>query len=139
MVVGGFCELGEGGRLFNSAAVVDRSGVLAVYRKLHLWNDESSWFTPGSEPAPVVDTVHGRIGVGVCYDIEFPELTRGLALAGADLVALPTNWPREARAAAGGTDAAADRDGRPRTSIGCSSPSATVAATSADSTSRAAA
>ena len=96
VVVGGFCERGEGGRLFNSAAVVDRSGVLTVYRKLHLWNDESLWFTPGSEPAPVVDTVHGRIGVGVCYDIEFPELTRGLALAGADLVALPTNWPREA-------------------------------------------
>jgi len=95
VVVGGFCELGEGGRLFNSAAVVDGSGVIAVYRKLHLWNDEARWFTPGSEPAPVVDTVHGRIGVGVCYDIEFPELTRGLALAGADLIALPTNWPRE--------------------------------------------
>ena len=41
VVVGGFCERGEGGRLFNSAAVVDRSGVLTVYRKLHLWNDES--------------------------------------------------------------------------------------------------
>jgi predicted amidohydrolase len=35
--------------------------------------------------------------VGVCYDIEFPELTRGLALGGADLIALPTNWPREQR------------------------------------------
>lgn len=96
VVVGGFCELGEDGRLFNSAAVVDRDGVLAVYRKLHLWNDEASWFTPGSEPAPVVATRHGRIGVGVCYDIEFPELTRGLALAGAELIALPTNWPRQA-------------------------------------------
>lgn len=95
VVIGGFCELGEDGRVFNSAAAVDRDGVIAVYRKLHLWNEESSWFTPGEEPAPVVDTRHGRIGVGVCYDIEFPELTRGLALAGADLIALPTNWPRE--------------------------------------------
>ena len=94
VVVGGFCELGDDGRIFNSAAVVDAGGVIAVYRKLHLWHDEASWFTPGDEPAPVVPTRHGHIGVGVCYDIEFPELTRGLALAGADLIALPTNWPR---------------------------------------------
>ena len=94
VVIGGFCELGGDGRVFNSAAVVDGGGVLAVYRKLHLWNDEASWFTPGEEPAPVVSTRYGRIGVGVCYDIEFPELTRGLALGGADLIALPTNWPR---------------------------------------------
>ena len=96
VVIGGFCELGDDGRVFNSAAVVDRDGVIAVYRKLHLWNDEASWFVPGEAPAPVVDTRHGRIGIGVCYDIEFPELTRGLALAGAELIALPTNWPREA-------------------------------------------
>jgi predicted amidohydrolase len=96
VVIGGFCELGHDGRVFNSAAVVDRDGVIAVYRKLHLWNDEASWFVPGEAPAPVVETRHGRIGVGVCYDIEFPELTRGLALAGAELIALPTNWPREA-------------------------------------------
>jgi predicted amidohydrolase len=95
VVIGGFCELGEDGRVFNSAAVLDGGGVLAVYRKLHLWNDEASWFTPGERPAPVVETRHGRIGVGVCYDMEFPELTRGLALAGAELLALPTNWPRE--------------------------------------------
>lgn len=97
VVIGGFCELGEDGHLYNSAALVDGTGVLAVYRKLHLWNDESLWFTPGAQAAPVVDTRRGRIGLGVCYDIEFPELTRGLALAGADVIALPTNWPREAR------------------------------------------
>src|SRR5579863_5738001 len=93
VVVGGFCEGGEDDRVYNSAAVVDGNGVIAVYRKLHLWNDEATWFTPGSASAPVVETRHGRIGVGICYDIEFPELTRGLALAGADLIALPTNWP----------------------------------------------
>jgi predicted amidohydrolase len=42
----------------------------------------------------VVDTAFGRIGLAVCYDLEFPELTRGLALAGADLIAAPANWPR---------------------------------------------
>jgi predicted amidohydrolase len=97
VVIGGFCELAEDGETFNSAAVVDRDGVVAIYRKLHLWDQEARWFVRGERPAPVVETRHGRIGVGVCYDIEFPELTRGLALAGADLIALPTNWPLEQR------------------------------------------
>lgn len=96
LVIGGFCELAPDGRLFNSSALVDGSGVLAVYRKLHLWNDESRWFQAGEHPAPVVETRYGRVGLGICYDVEFPELTRGLALAGADLIVLPTNWPRDA-------------------------------------------
>jgi len=103
VVVGGFCELGADGQLHNSAALVDGDGVQAVYRKLHLWDEEKRWFVPGESAAPVLSTRHGRIGVGVCYDLEFPELTRGLALEGADLIALPTNWPHEA----------APPDGRP--------------------------
>lgn len=95
LVVGGFCERAPDGRIYNSCALVDGEGVVAVYRKLHLWGEEPTWFSPGEEPAPVVDTRYGRIGLGVCYDLEFPELTRGLALEGADLIALPTNWPRE--------------------------------------------
>lgn len=94
VVVGGFCELGQDGRLYNSCALVDGDGVRAVYRKIHLWDEEARWFGPGSAPASVVDTHLGRIGLAVCYDIEFPELTRGLALGGADLLAIPTNWPR---------------------------------------------
>jgi predicted amidohydrolase len=97
VVVGGFCELGADGLLFNSAAVVDAGGVLAVYRKIHLWDGEQLFFEPGSEPAPVIETPWGRIGVGVCYDLNFPELARSLALAGADLVALPANFPRHPR------------------------------------------
>jgi 5-aminopentanamidase len=95
LVVGGFCELAPDGRLFNSSALVDRNGVLAVYRKMHLWAEERFWFTAGEAPAPVVSTRHGSIGLAVCYDLEFPELTRGLALQGAQLIALPTNWPRD--------------------------------------------
>ena len=41
----------------------------------------------------MVDTAIGRVGVAICYDLEFPELTRHLGLAGADIVAVPTNWP----------------------------------------------
>lgn len=94
VVIGGFCEAGEDGRLYNSAAVVDASGVRAVYRKAHLWDREHLVFTPGATPPPVVETAHGRIAAMVCYDLEFPEWVRTAALAGADLIAVPTNWPR---------------------------------------------
>jgi predicted amidohydrolase len=95
VVIGGFCELAPDGRLFNSSALVDGEGVVAVYRKVHLWDEERLWFAPGEAPAPVVRTRHGSIGLAVCYDLEFPELTRGLALQDAQLIALPTNWPRD--------------------------------------------
>lgn len=96
VVVGGFCERGDDGEVHNSAVLAEAGEVRAVYRKLHLWEDEQSCFVPGAAAPPVVATRHGRIGVAVCYDLEFPELTRGLALRGADLLALPTNWPRTA-------------------------------------------
>jgi 5-aminopentanamidase len=93
MIVGGFCELGADGRLYNSAAVVDASGTRAVYRKAHLWDKEKLVFTPGDAPPPVVDTEFGRVAVMICYDLEFPEWTRLAALDGADLIAAPVNWP----------------------------------------------
>jgi predicted amidohydrolase len=96
VVVGGFAELGDDGAVYSSAAVVDASGVLAVYRKTHLWNAEREVFAAGAERPPVVDTRVGRVGVGVCYDLFFPELMRGLALRGADVLAVPTNSPRDA-------------------------------------------
>lgn len=93
LVIGGFCELGDDALLYNSAAVVDGSGILAIYRKTHLWDREKLIFEPGSELPPVLDTPAGRISVLICYDLEFPEMTRALALRGADLIAVPTNWP----------------------------------------------
>jgi len=93
VVVGGFAELGEGGTVYNSAAAFGPAGLLAVYRKAHLWDREKLCFRPGTEGAPVVETQFGRIGVAVCYDLYFPELTRGLAFAGADLIVLPANLP----------------------------------------------
>jgi 5-aminopentanamidase len=95
VIVGGFCELAESGELRNSAAIVDGDGTRAVYRKAHLWDAEPDVFTPGDAAPPVVDTAYGRIGVMVCYDAEFPEWVRRPALAGADLLAVPTNWPAE--------------------------------------------
>jgi predicted amidohydrolase len=96
VIIGGFAELAPDGTLYNSMALVDGEGVRAVYRKLHLWNQEWRWFAPGQDRAPVIETRYGRIGLAICYDIEFPELTRGVALAGAELIALPANWPHDA-------------------------------------------
>jgi predicted amidohydrolase len=92
-IAGGFCELGEDGLVYNSAALVGSDGVLAVYRKAHLWDAEKLVFTPGDAPPPVVDLPFGRAGLMICYDLEFPEWVRLAALAGADLIAAPVNWP----------------------------------------------
>ena len=92
VIVGGFCEIADG-VLFNSAALVDPGGLRWVYRKAHLWDAESRWFTPGSMPPPVIPTRFGRIAVMICYDLEFPEWVRLPALDGAQLLCAPVNWP----------------------------------------------
>ena len=69
----------------------DASGRLATYRKLHLYYDEQSWFEPGDE-LPIVDLPFGRVGIIICFDLWFPEPARALALAGAEIIAVPTNW-----------------------------------------------
>ena len=80
----------------NAAVMLDADGVQAVYRKVHLWDEEKRWFRAGSEPPPVVDTRQGRIAMMVCFDLEFPEMVRGVFLQGADVIAAPTNWPAAA-------------------------------------------
>jgi 5-aminopentanamidase len=91
-IAGGFCERGPDGNVYNSAAVVDASGTRAVYRKAHLWDAEKKIFTPGDSAPPVVEMPFGNIGLMICYDLEFPEWVRLVALSGADLIAVPVNW-----------------------------------------------
>jgi 5-aminopentanamidase len=95
VVVAGFAELGAGADdlLYNSAALIDSTGLRAVYRKTHLWNTEKLYFASGSAAAPVVTTSVGRIGLMICYDLEFPEMTRSVALRDADLLTAPAHWP----------------------------------------------
>jgi predicted amidohydrolase len=95
VIIGGFAELGDDGNLYNSAMLVDATGPRAVYRKAHLWDAEADFFIPGDAEPPVVDTRYGRIALMICYDVEFPEWVRLPALAGAELLAVPTNWPAE--------------------------------------------
>jgi predicted amidohydrolase len=104
VVVAGLCERGEGergedGAVFNSAVVLDGSGLRAAYRKVHLWDTEKLVFEAGDAPPPVVVAAGVRLGVMICYDVEFPEWVRLPALAGAQLLCVPTNWPRFPRPA----------------------------------------
>ncbi|MDQ6818961.1 MAG: carbon-nitrogen hydrolase [Actinomycetota bacterium] len=92
-IVGGVCELDDDGLIRNSAVLIEAGELLAVYRKLHLWDQEKLVFTPGDDPPPVVETSLARVGVGICYDSQFPEAMRMLALAGAEVIAVPTNNP----------------------------------------------
>jgi predicted amidohydrolase len=81
----------DGRRIYNSAQLIDGSGrSIANYRKTHLYGRwERRVFTPGD--TLVTATVGGlKIGILICYDVEFPESVRALALAGAELVAVPT-------------------------------------------------
>ena len=75
----------------NSAVLVGAGGLLATYRKLHLFNDEKSWFTSGDD-LPVAETPFGRIGMLICFDLWFPEVARGLAVQSAEIICVPTNW-----------------------------------------------
>lgn len=89
VVVAGFPER-DGGDVYNSACVVDSDGSLAgVYRKTHLFADEVRCFRSGTAIEPV-NTSLGRLGVLICYDVEFPEVARTLALRGAELLIVPT-------------------------------------------------
>ena len=94
IIVGGFAEAGDDGLIYNSAVLVDETGLRARYRKAHLWDREKNdLFTAGSDAPPIVDTAAGHIGVLICYDLEFPEWVRAVALEGAELLCCPTNWP----------------------------------------------
>jgi|SRR5579875_1688202 len=101
-IIGGFCEQAadsEHKGPYNSAAVIDRGELRAVYRKAHLWDAERLWFIPGDAAPPLVQTEFGLLSVMICYDIEFPEWVRLPALSGAQLLCAPVNWPAAPRPA----------------------------------------
>jgi predicted amidohydrolase len=84
----------EGEQVYNAALLSLPNGQRHVYRKLHLpFLGVDRFATPGAEPPSVVDIGPMRIGMLICYDLRFPEAARVCGLDGADLIALPTNWP----------------------------------------------
>lgn len=100
LIGGSFPEETESG-LYNTCMVFDPSGNhVATHRKAHLFDvdvkdkisyRESDTFLPGNEVC-VVDTDFGRIGVGICFDIRFPEYFRKLVLSGCEIVFVPSSF-----------------------------------------------
>ncbi|MBX3449966.1 MAG: carbon-nitrogen hydrolase family protein [Planctomycetaceae bacterium] len=91
----------EGDRVFNVATLVDETGVLASYRKVHLpWLGVDRYTAYGDRPFSVTTCGDVKVGLNICYDAGFPEPARCLTLLGADLIVLPTNWPPGAQSAA---------------------------------------
>jgi predicted amidohydrolase len=98
-VLAGFAER-SGEAIFNSAILIEPDGRHIVYRKCHLYGEyERALFTPGDAPPDVSEMAGTRVGILICYDVEFPEMTRKLALAGAELVLVPTAQPENESAA----------------------------------------
>ncbi|MEX1334423.1 MAG: carbon-nitrogen hydrolase family protein [Candidatus Limnocylindrales bacterium] len=82
----------DAGEVYDALALFSPSdGLLASYRKVHLFAGEKGVFSVGHEPC-VVDTTFGRVGLTICYDLMFPEYVRGLVLSGAGLIVNGTDW-----------------------------------------------
>lgn len=98
ILVGGSIPELDQGNVYNTSFIFDASGTrIGKHRKAHLFDIdikggirfmESDTLRPGDH-ATVVDTALGKIGVAICYDVRFPELSRRMALMGAELIVLP--------------------------------------------------
>ena len=93
---------GDASRVFNTAVLVGPSGIVGTYRKVHLpFLGVDKFATFGDRPFAVQSAGDVRVGLNICYDAAFPEAARSLTILGADLIALPTNWPPGAECVAG--------------------------------------
>jgi predicted amidohydrolase len=97
-VVGSFYEKSnKKNRVYDTSFVINTSGkVISTYRKIHLYDalgfKESDKMMPGSKIAKPVTTSIGKIGMMICYDLRFPEMSRALAIAGSEILIAPSAW-----------------------------------------------
>ncbi len=90
-IVYGFPEL-KGGKVYNSARLVNPDGSSYIYQKIHLFGAEKLWFTPGKTGLMVVKAKKGvKLGLMICFDWFFPEVARTLALQGAQILCQVAN------------------------------------------------
>ncbi|MDL1966932.1 MAG: carbon-nitrogen family hydrolase [Candidatus Desulfofervidus auxilii] len=95
LVIGTLPEIKKG-KLYNTAFLIDKTGLLDFYQKSHLFtpSGEDKHFTPGKKLV-VTPSYLGKIGVLICYDLRFPEIARCLTLKGAEILAISAAWPLE--------------------------------------------
>jgi predicted amidohydrolase len=95
-VVVGLVEKSRG-RMYNAAALLGPEGLVGKHRKAHLpYLGLDRFADHGDLPFKVYETPVGKLGINICFEVRFPEASRVLALSGAEIVALPTNWPEGA-------------------------------------------
>jgi predicted amidohydrolase len=90
VIVSGYTEK-SGGKLYNAAVAISHEGVIANYRKTHLFDTEKDLFEPGETGFTVFDWQGVKIGLMICFDWIFPEAARTLTLKGAQIIAHPAN------------------------------------------------
>ncbi|MDD2580621.1 MAG: carbon-nitrogen family hydrolase [Desulfuromonadaceae bacterium] len=95
LVIVGSMPEPNGDKVFNTVYVADNGTLAGVYRKIHLFSllGEDRAFS-GGDSWLLADTSIGRIGVIICYDLRFPELSRRLAVEGAQVICVPAQWPK---------------------------------------------
>ena len=95
MVIVGSLPEPHDNKVYNTAYVLDNGVLLGKYRKIHLFSlmQEDRSFDAG-DTWLLAETSIGRVGVFICYDLRFPELARRLAVAGADILVVPGEWPK---------------------------------------------
>ncbi len=87
----------DGSNLYISAAVIGTAGeIMGIVRKGLLWGREHNIFTEAKLEYPTFDSSVGKIGVLICYEMEFPETSRLLALEGAEIIICPSVWSMSA-------------------------------------------
>lgn len=84
-------------RAYNTTVFLNRSGeLLQAYHKTHLYDafsyKESDSIIPGSVAQNIIETEFGKVGLMVCYEVRFPEISRRLAINGADFLFIPAGW-----------------------------------------------
>lgn len=85
----------DGGAIYNSAVLVGPEGLVATHRKAHLpFLGIDRFASFGQGPLRVHETAAGNVGMHICYETTFPETARTMALQGAEVLVLPTNWPQ---------------------------------------------
>ncbi|MBM4403870.1 MAG: beta-ureidopropionase [Candidatus Cloacimonetes bacterium] len=90
-VVFGFAER-SADQVFNSSVLINPDGSIHIYRKIHLFSREKLLFSPGDQPFAVHAAKHGvRVGMMICFDWQYPEAMRTLALKGAQVICHPAN------------------------------------------------
>jgi predicted amidohydrolase len=84
----------DGDRCYNTVVLLGPEGLIGKHRKAHLPGvGVDRFLCAGDLPFAVYDTEVGKIGMAICWESCFPEHIRSLALQGAEIIALPTNWP----------------------------------------------